>query len=101
MIAPTALPAALTGTANQPTPQKTKDTAKQFEAMLIAQMLSSARESDASGWGGDSADKSGDTMMGMAEQQLSQVLASNGGLGLAKIVMHGMSKEPASSQKKP
>ncbi len=101
MITPTALPASLTGAANQATPQKAKDTAKQFEAMLIAQMLSSARESDSSGWGGDGSDKSGGSMMGMAEQQLAQVLAAGGGLGLAKIVTHSMSQASAKSSKNP
>jgi flagellar protein FlgJ len=101
VIAPTALPATLTGAAAESTPPKIKDAAKQFEAMLIAQMLSSARESGTSGWGGDSSDKSGDTMMEMAEQQLSKVLASGGGLGLATMITKGLSKAPANSSEKP
>jgi Rod binding domain-containing protein len=78
-------------------PQKVKAAATQFEAMLIAQMLSSSRESAASGWGADGDDKTDDTMMEMAEQQLSQVLASTGGFGMAKMVAHELSKASAKS----
>ena len=72
-------------------PAKLKDTAQQFEALLISQMLKSARESNPGGLGGETDDKSGDSMMDMAEQQLSQLLAAGGGLGLAKLVIQGIS----------
>jgi Rod binding domain-containing protein len=97
----TALPVSVASGSNNPVSPKIKTAATQFEAMLIAQMLSSARESDASGWGGDSDDKSGDTMMEMAEQQLSTVLASKGGFGMAKMVTHELSKPSAKSSEKP
>ena len=72
-------------------PMKTKDTAQQFEALLISQMMKSARESSTGGWEGDGGDKAGESMMDMAEQQLSQLLAAGGGLGLAKLVIQGIS----------
>jgi Rod binding domain-containing protein len=72
-------------------PQKTKDAAMQFEALLISQMMKSARESTSGGLSGDSEDKSGESIMEMAEQQLSQLLAAGGGLGLAKLVIQGIS----------
>jgi Rod binding domain-containing protein len=72
-------------------PVKIRETASQFEALLISQMMKSARESSAGGWGGESDDKAGDSMMEMAEQQLSQLLAAGGGLGLAKLVIQGIS----------
>jgi flagellar protein FlgJ len=72
-------------------PGKVKDAARQFESLLISQMMKSARESSSGGWGGDNEDKAGDSMMDMAEQQLSQVLAAGGGLGLAKLVIQGIS----------
>lgn len=75
----------------QADPAKVKETAQQFEALLIGQMMKSARESSAGGWGGESADKAGDSMRDMAEQQLSQLLAAGGGLGLAKLVVQGIS----------
>jgi Rod binding domain-containing protein len=72
-------------------PEKLKDAARQFESLLISQMMKSARESSSGGWGGENEDKAGDSMMDMAEQQLSQLLAAGGGLGLAKLVIQGIS----------
>jgi flagellar protein FlgJ len=77
--------------AKQTDPKKLKETAQQFEALLISQMLKTARESNPGGLGGETDDKSGDSMMDMAEQQLSQILAAGGGLGLAKLVIQGIS----------
>lgn len=67
-------------------PDNLKDAAGKFEALLIAQMLKSARKTDSGGWTGES-DQSGSTMMDMAEQQLADLLGSQGGLGLAKLVV--------------
>lgn len=67
------------------TPEKMKDAAGQFEAMLIGQMLRSVRESAS---GADEAQSgSASTYMEMAEQQFAQALAARGGMGLAKMVM--------------
>ena len=85
------LAASETVKAKQADPAKVKETAQQFEALLIGQMMKSAREASAGGWGGESADKAGDSMMDLAEQQLSQILAAGGGLGLAKLVVQGIS----------
>jgi Rod binding domain-containing protein len=63
-----------------------KDAAGKFEAMLIAQMLKSARKTDSSGWTGE-ADQAASSMMDMAEQQFADMLGAQGGLGLAKLVM--------------
>ena len=60
--------------------------AKQFEALMIAQMLRTARENN-----GDQ-DSSGSTMLDVADQQFSQVLANNGGLGLAKLIVKGLNQ---------
>jgi Rod binding domain-containing protein len=54
---------------------------KDFEALLIAQMLRSARE------GGEEA---ANATMEFAEQQLAGVIAANGGLGLGSLVMKGL-----------
>lgn len=68
-----------------PAPQtKVEGAAKQFEALMIAQMLRTARENT------EDQDSSGSTMMDVADQQFSQVLANNGGLGLAKLVVRGL-----------
>ena len=63
---------------------KVEGAAKQFEALMIAQMLRSAREN------GEEADSSSSTMMDVADQQFSQVLSNNGGLGLAKLIVKGL-----------
>ena len=74
-----------------PSTVKLKETASQFEALLISQMMKSARESSSGGWGGESEDKAGESMIDMAEQQMAQLLAAGGGLGLAKLVIQGIS----------
>jgi Rod binding domain-containing protein len=79
-------------------PAKVKEAAGQFEALLITQMLKWARESSASGWTGDSQDGSTASVMEMSEQHLAQVLASQGGLGLAKIIVEGLNRESALKQ---
>lgn len=63
-----------------------KDAAGKFEALMIAQMLKSARKTDSGGWMGES-DEAGSTMMDLAEQQLADVMGAQGGLGLANLVM--------------
>jgi len=65
---------------------KLKDAAGKFEAMMIAQMLKSARKADSGGWTGE-ADEAGSTMMDMAEQQLADAMGAQGGFGLADMVM--------------
>ena len=63
---------------------KLHDSAIKFEALLIAQMLKTARESSSGGaLGGDQTDT---TMLEMAEQCFSEVLASKGGMGLGRLI---------------
>ena len=68
-----------------PPQTKVEGAAKQFEALMIAQMLRTAREDTEDG------NSSSSTMLDVADQQFSQVLANNGGLGLAKLVVKGLS----------
>jgi Rod binding domain-containing protein len=73
-------------------PQKVKEAAKEFEALLLGQMLKTVRESSgADGWMG-SGGGSTDSVMEYAEQNLAAVLSSNGGLGLARLVSDGLTK---------
>jgi Rod binding domain-containing protein len=74
---------------NKDTPGQISGVAKQFEALMIGQMLKSAREASGGGWLGnenDQDDQTGSLVMEMAEQGLSQAIAARGGLGLAKMV---------------
>lgn len=68
-----------------PKPKNAADAAKQFEGLLIAQMLRSAREESQ----GDD-DSTAETMYDVAGQQFAQVLANHGGLGLAKLITKGL-----------
>ena len=71
---------------------KLKDSARQFEALIIGQMLKSARESGGS-WFGGGEDEASSTATGMAEEQLAQTLAASGGLGLTSMVLQGLEKQ--------
>lgn len=78
------------------TPEKLEKAAKEFEAILIGQMLKSVRESSfGGGWG--TGDQSGDVALDMAEKQMSQMLASNGGLGLARLITKGLEQRLAAT----
>lgn len=70
-------------------PARIGHAATDFEALLLGQMLKSAREA------GESDDDEKDpnsTMIDFGEQQFAQALASSGGFGLAKMVVTGLTK---------
>jgi len=75
-------------TAPEPKPKNLKDAAEQFEAMLLQQMLRSTRESMES----ESGDSGGSAMREFAEQNLSQLLARNGGLGVGSMIARGLAE---------
>ena len=64
--------------------EKIRKASSQFEALFLAQILRSARESAA---GESSGDPSGQSMMEIAEEHIAHALAEHGGLGLAQSVM--------------
>ena len=74
------------------TPEAIAKAAVQFEALLIGEVLKSAREADGFSWTGPDEDEAGSTLMEVSEQQVSSALASKGGLGLAKILSAGLLK---------
>ena len=74
------------------TPEKVRDAAQQFEALLIGQILRAARESG-SGWFSDGEDPSGEIATDYAEQQFATVLAQKGGLGLADMIAKGLERK--------
>ncbi len=83
------LPAAATAKAD--TPEKVRDAAHQFEALLMGQILRSARQGG-SGWlGGE--DSSAECATDYAEQQFAAVLARQGGLGLAGLIAKGLERK--------
>jgi Rod binding domain-containing protein len=76
----------------RPAAASVSDAAAQFESLLIAQILKSMRGSGGDGWLGTGADQAGATMMEMAEEHLARVLAAQGGLGLASLVVEGLAE---------
>jgi len=85
-----ALPAYNSGSKIGNDARKIQESAADFEALLIEQMLRSARESS---W--DESDETGSSdqataVLEMSEQQFAQALAHNGGLGIAKMVVAGL-----------
>ncbi len=64
-------------------PRKIKDAARQFEGVLIAQLLRSAREPACE-------DEAGATMLEIGQEHLAQAIAAQGGLGLANLIVQGL-----------
>jgi flagellar protein FlgJ len=72
-------------------PVKVRESAKQFEALLIGQMLKSMRDAEG-GWLGTGGDDASSSAMEYAQENFAQSLANSGGLGLAKLVVSGLQK---------
>lgn len=79
------------------TPAKMVEAAKQFEALLIGQMLRSVREAGAD----DDEDNASATMYDVADQQFSQLLANHGGLGLSRMIASGLEQESTNENRQP
>jgi len=73
-------------------PDKIEHAAKQFESLLIGQILKSMHEAGSSGWMGGGEDQSGESAMELAEEQFAQALASRGGFGLSRLIIQGLTK---------
>jgi Rod binding domain-containing protein len=84
-------PSPLSASPSKDTPEKIRKAAMDFEALLIAQMLKSARESGGGMTGdADEQDETNSTVVELGEQQLAQALSNSGGLGIAKMVIAGL-----------
>ena len=70
-------------------PAKIQDAARQFESLLIGQMMQSMRDSEG-GWMGTDADDASSSALEYAQEMFAQSLAAGGGLGLAKLVAKGL-----------
>jgi Rod binding domain-containing protein len=73
-------------------PAKIRQAAQQFEAILLEQILHSAKGSGG-GWLGSDGDSADDCATGLAEQQLAVAMAQHGGLGLANLIAAGLEKK--------
>lgn len=82
-----AMPSKLqTASRSQDTPEKILDTARQFEALLLSQMLKSAH---ADGTDGED-EGSGSVLGGIGQEQFAMALSQRGGLGLAETIARSL-----------
>lgn len=73
-------------------PNKVHDAARQFEALLMGQILRSARQGS-TGWLSSGEDSSAECATDFAEQQFATVLSQQGGLGLATLITKGLTDD--------
>jgi Rod binding domain-containing protein len=86
MTTPAAVSAPILDPAPPQRPKDAESAAREFEAVLIGQMLRSAREAAED----DDTDTAGETMVDLADQQFSRMLASGNGLGIARVITAGL-----------
>jgi Rod binding domain-containing protein len=83
-------------------PGKAAGAAKDFEALLMGQILKSARSGG--GWLGTDDDDAGEAAVGLGEEQLARTIAQNGGLGLSGLIESGIPSqqdaEPAATPRR-
>jgi len=65
---------------------KVNEAAKQFEALVVGQVLKVSRESSDGGWLGSGEDQGGEMAVELGEQAFAQAIAARGGFGIAKLV---------------
>ncbi len=92
----TAATASRSGSSN---PSKVADAAKQFEALMLGQILKASHDSSDGGWLGTGDDQAGSLAVEMAEQQFAQAMSAKGGLGIAKLVTSGLERGAAKAAK--
>jgi Rod binding domain-containing protein len=86
---------ALTNSQKKDSPEKIKDAASQFEALLIGQILKTVhQDSDDGSLGGDS-DPASASAMDFANDYFARAMAAKGGLGLTKMIVSGLEKQSA------
>ena len=90
-ISPALLQPAATTPARSADPGKIRDAARQFEALLLNELLQAAHPDG--GWLGGGSESGSSTAFGFAEQQLAAALADHGGIGLANLVADGLEKQ--------
>jgi len=78
-------------------PEKIEQAAKQFESLLIAQLMKSMHEAGSKGWLGEE-DESSECASEMAEEQFAQALANGGGLGLSRMIIQGLTRSSEASE---
>ncbi|HLX46133.1 MAG TPA: hypothetical protein VKR43_21960 [Bryobacteraceae bacterium] len=77
-------------------PEKIKEAASQFEALMIGEVLKTSHEGEGEGWLGTGEDQTAGAALGLADQFLAQTMAKNGGFGLANMIGAGLAKRVGS-----
>ena len=88
IAAPATPPIGATATPKD-TPAKIRDAARQFESLLIAQLMKSMRDSEG-GWMGTDDDDASSSAMEYGQEMFAQSLSAGGGLGMAQLVAKGL-----------
>jgi peptidoglycan hydrolase FlgJ len=70
--------------------KRVKQAAEQFEALMMSELLKTAREAGSDGGWLGTEDEAGQTNLDMAEQQVATVMAKAGGLGLRDLITRGL-----------
>jgi Rod binding domain-containing protein len=76
-------------------PSKIADAAKQFEALMLSEILKASHDSSGGGWLGTGEDHGSELALDMATQQFAQAMSAKGGFGLAKMVIDGLERGTA------
>jgi Rod binding domain-containing protein len=77
-----------------------KHAARDFEALLLSQILKSATQSSSGGgWMGTGDDEAGQQVLALAQEQFALALSSGGGLGLTEMITQSVTIQQ--SQKAP
>lgn len=69
------------------------ETARQFEALLIGQLLKSACDASTMTGSMGSSDTAGATAIEMAQEQFAAALSAQGGMGIARMVTTSLKPE--------
>ena len=75
-------------------PASIQDAAGKFEALLIGQLLKTARQSASEG---SEQDHSAASLLDMADEHFAELIAARGGLGLARMVTDRLSPTSAAA----
>lgn len=81
--------------------RRVEEAAREFEALLLARLVKSAREAGLSGWLGTESEDAAATAMEMAEEEFARALAMSGGLGLARLIQAGLEAGEAATRSDP
>ena len=84
---------ALSEAASASDPEKIQKAAKDFESLMISQILKAVHESSDGGWLGSDDDQAGSMAVELAEESFAQAMAAGGGFGISQLVQKGLSNE--------